>query len=116
MLQMLRSKMLFHYGNCRKDIEDLQSILCKTKHALEDMRTENRLLATQLQEQKAIVDYTLIEKERVEGELRAQIEDLKKTPAVVVEALVTPKKTKKKKESDGRCDAGADGKRIEASA
>ncbi len=116
MLQMLRSKMLFHYGNCKKDIEDLQSILCKTKHALEDMRTENRLLATQLQEQKAIVDYTLLEKERVEGELRAQIEDLKMASSIDVKAPVIPKKNKKKKESDGRCDAGADGKRIEASA
>lgn len=80
--------MLFHYGNCRKEIEELKEHVRKLKVSLEleqnYIKELNKIIESdmlQLTEQKAIVDYTLLEKEK----LLAEFDEYKKSHNAAVD-------------------------------
>jgi hypothetical protein len=79
--------MLFHYGNCRKEIEELGTIIRRRDTlldtcqqgmrelvtAVEDEKKSTVRLITEITEQKAVVEYTLLQKEELQKEFDAFI-------------------------------------------
>ena len=124
--------LFYHYKRCSKERRDLISLAAAYRESAQEnifnlnlMKNMYEKSQRELLEQKSIVDYTLLEKEKLQAEYSEKQDvsinvDLKNKTVIdsLKARIVRLKSTNKKlikKVKNGRCNDAADGKRVKSS-